>query len=265
MMLAYICLLGLCFGSFVNAFVWRIRKKKNWTSERSVCVRCGHVLAPQDLIPVLSWIFLRGRFRYCKKLISVQYPLVELVGSLSFGLSYIYWPHALNEAADYIFFGAWLLVLIGLLALAIYDLRWMLLPNKILFPLIYVQTVVIIAGWVIGGSMVPSLPSAVAGIACSFGLFYVLFQVSKGKWIGGGDVKLGILIGLLVGGPFPALLVLFLASLFGTIVTLPLLMSGKKELTGKISFGPYLIGALFVVYLFGQSIIDWYAGYFLGL
>ena len=87
---------GLIFGSFVNAYVWRFKKRKNWVSERSICPNCKHVLRAKDLVPVLSWLSLRGKCRYCKKPISAQYPAVELFTALLFALSYAFWPYSLT-------------------------------------------------------------------------------------------------------------------------------------------------------------------------
>src|SRR3989344_8576881 len=124
--------LGLILGSFVNALVWRTYKKKAILKGRSQCVHCGHQLAPADLVPVLSWLVLGSRCRYCKKNISVQYPLVELGTAAVFAMSYVLWPVDL-VGGQWVLFTTWLAVSVGLLALAVYDLRFMLLPNKILY------------------------------------------------------------------------------------------------------------------------------------
>ncbi len=93
--LLFVC--GLVLGSFVNALVWRIREKRTWVNDRSECVHCHHKLAPLDLIPVVSWLFLRGVCRYCKKPISIQYPLVELATGALFVLSYLLWDYGFDS------------------------------------------------------------------------------------------------------------------------------------------------------------------------
>lgn len=95
-------------------------------------------------------------------------------------------------------------------------------------------------------------------IAIGAGLFYAIYHISRGAWIGFGDVRLGVAIGLLLGTPWLAGLALFLASLFGLVVSLPLLVKGKANMKAKIPFGPLLIVGLIVAKLWGQSIIDWY-------
>lgn len=90
--MAYIILilLGLCLGSFVNALVWRLHENKDFVKGRSQCINCGHVLAARDLVPLFSWLTLGGKCRYCRRKVSVQYPLIELVGAAVFALSYAF-------------------------------------------------------------------------------------------------------------------------------------------------------------------------------
>jgi leader peptidase (prepilin peptidase)/N-methyltransferase len=105
---------------------------------------------------------------------------------------------------------------------------------------------------------------AAVGMLIIFGLFWGLYQVSGGKWIGGGDVKLALLLGLLAGTPAKAFLVIFLASLIGTIVSLPVLLRGRAGFKLHIPFGPYLLAATVIVVLYGSTIIDWYRNLLLG-
>lgn len=265
-------ILGLCFGSFVNALVWRIheqdkpkakRAKVNLsiTQGRSVCPSCKHILGPLDLIPVVSWLLLRGKCRYCKEPISVQYPAVELLTGVLFVISYLLWPYgfaALGIAQLII----WLALLVILVALAAYDIKWMLLPDRLTLPL---GTLVAAQVFTVASIQMEwwGIVQAAIGALCLGGLFWVLFQVSGGRWIGGGDVKLGAVLGFLVGGPVASILLLFFASLIGTIVTFPLLLTGNKALTRKVPFGPFLIAAAIIVYLCGATIISWYKRQFL--
>jgi prepilin signal peptidase PulO-like enzyme (type II secretory pathway) len=254
--------LGLCFGSFVNALVWRIRKKKDWVKARSQCVHCGHELAAVDLVPIFSWLYLRGRCRYCKKPIEDS-PIIELASAAVFGLSYIYWPQSLH-GGQIVLLTSWLACSVGLLALLLYDLKWMLLPNKILYPTLAAA---------IGGKLVylagfePDKLHAglmwLLSVLVASGIFWLLFILSKGKWIGYGDVRLGWITGTLLQTPTRSLLMIFMASVIGTLVIIPFIATGRSKLTAKIPFGPYLISATFICILFGQSIIDWYKRVFL--
>src|SRR5438105_4077844 len=96
--------LGLAFGSFINALVWRIHEKKDWVRQRSQCPHCGHKLAAKDLVPVISWLALRGRCRYCGKPISLQYPLVELAMAAVFISSYYFWPGGVAGVGEWLLF-----------------------------------------------------------------------------------------------------------------------------------------------------------------
>lgn len=249
-------LLGLCFGSFVNAFVWRIHKKKDWVRERSICTHCKHILEPRDLVPVLSWLSLGGKCRYCHKKIDDS-PLTELVTSTLFVSSYLFWPFVLNTEGK-VLLGFWLIFLVGFVALALYDLKWLLLPNKILYPLIGLAAIQALTVAIVFDGGIASIRDSLLGILASSGAFYLLFQVSAGKWIGGGDVKLGILLGILLGGFMEGLMMIFIASLLGTLVSIPLLIGGKVKGQTRVPFGPFLMTATVIVYLWGPRLIDWY-------
>ncbi|MDB5160773.1 MAG: putative Prepilin peptidase [Candidatus Saccharibacteria bacterium] len=255
--------LGLCFGSFVNALTWRIHKKKDWVKERSVCTHCGHQLAAKDLVPVLSWVSLRGKCRYCARRISIQYPVVELAAALVFMASYAFWPVGLGNGQS-VLLVTWLVCSIGLLALFIYDARWMLLPNKIIYPTFALAA---IGQFIYLVGFAPDKPAFLIGwglsILAASGLFWSLFVISQGRWIGYGDVRLGLITGTILHSPALSILMIFLASLMGSLAVLPLLLTGKKKLSAKLPYGPVLILAAFICLLFGQSIIDWYKNSFL--
>lgn len=249
---------GLIFGSFINALVWRLRENRDWVKERSECPHCHHQLAAKDLVPVLSWLYLRGKCRYCHKPIPDS-PLVELALPILFVLSYAYWPQPLSGVGLYEF-AFWLVFLIGFLALAVYDFKWFLLPDVIVFPLIGLAVVQVVGKWVFFGANWHDLLGSVVGAVVISGLFYLIHKISKGMWIGFGDVKLAIVLGLLAGGALPALLVLFVASVAGSLFSLPLVIAGKANRKSHLPFGPMLIGGLLVVVLFGQAMLDWYIG-----
>lgn len=275
-MLIAVALLGLMCGSFVNALVWRVHEQASikkgskvaWKRRlsivhgRSMCPHCKHELAAIDLIPVLSWLSLSGKCRYCKHPIGVQYPIVELLVMALFAVSYVFWPYELT-GSGIAYLVIWLIALVILAALAVYDLRWMLLPNRLVFPL----TGLGVANAVIAVVQVPRLSQVlmIAGaVLVAGGIFYVLYQVSSGNWIGGGDVKLGYAIGLLLLDPWLAMLMLFLASVLGCLVALPFLAAKRASLVSKIPFGPYLILATIIVKLFGEQMIQAYTQLVIG-
>lgn len=273
MIIAILAVVGLCAGSFVNALVWRVHEqstennkktpdkkylaKLSISNGRSMCPRCKHGLVAKDLLPVLSWLSLRGKCRYCKQPISAQYPLVELVTAVLFITSYLWWPATFGTAQTAIFV-LWLALLVGLIALLVYDLRWLLLPDRILYPLgalAIIQAVIAIG---IATSPLTVLLNTLLAIAVGGGIFYFLFQISGGKWIGGGDVKLGWLLGLLMSTPSRSFLFIFMAAAAGSLISVPLLASGRLKRTSTIPFGPLLIIAAIIVQLFGVDILNWY-------
>lgn len=296
MVIFSLALLGVCFGSFVNALVWRLRQQEQRAESReqskkakarrsrdsklspqpsvlspsdlsilkgrSMCVDCHHTLSTKDLVPVFSWISLRGKCRYCKKPISWQYPLVELLTSGLFVVSYIWWPLEFDYRGITNFV-VWCVLLVGFMALFVYDFRWMLLPNRIVYPITVLTGALALFNLVVFKGGVHGLGDLALSLVIASGFFYVLFQYSKGKWIGGGDVKLGIIIGLILAVPSQSFLALFLASLIGTFVMLPGLISKKLKSTTHIPFGPFLIIATIVVKLFGASVVTWYRKKFL--
>jgi len=260
----YFFLIGLCFGSFALATAWRIKKKKDFTRERSECEYCHHTLSARDLIPLYSWLSLGGKCRYCRKKLSRLMPLAELTGGIFLVASYLFWPVQLvgfNAVASFV---VWCLGLILLLILFFYDLQWFLLPNKVMHPLWAVASVSFLLRFL----KQPTLHTLLLGIgavAIAAGLFLAIWLVSKGSWIGFGDVRLGLAIGLFVGTPLLATLVIFAASVIGVIFALPLLVTRNKKLNSKLPFGPLLILALVLVQLFGQRAADWYAVHLLFL
>ena len=266
---------GLSLGSFVNALIWRVYRQQLITEKpklfeadrkqldqlsivhgRSMCMNCGHELAAIDLVPVLSWLSLGGKCRYCNARIP-DTPLAELLVPSLFVISYLFWPFVLTGWGVAVFV-AWLTAAVLLIALALYDLRWFMLPNRLVAPLTAISVVFVLLVAVQEQSWAllwyPVLASAII-----FGLFWGIYQVSNGSWIGGGDVKLAIALGLLAGSPLRALLVIFIASLIGTLVGLPQLFGGKAG-QRTIPFGPPLIIATCIVVVFGSGIVSWYQG-----
>jgi len=267
--------IGLACGSFVNALVWRMHEQESSKKKandpklsilkgRSMCPDCKHELSTKDLIPVLSWLSANGKCRYCKKPVSWQYPVVELATAALFVHSYVRWPEDLSAmGSEVIYFAIWILMLIGLVALFVYDLRWMILPNRIVFPLIGLAIFARSYDFFEDGQDADTLQMAILGALLLGGLFYTIFAVSKGRWIGGGDVKLGIFIGILLG-PILSYLVLLLASLLGSVVILSLIGLKIIKRNQQVPFGPFLIAATYIAMLCGQRIVDWYSSNFLG-
>lgn len=246
-------LFGLIFGSAINALVWRLYVGRSWVHGRSICPECEHVLAPADLIPVVSWLALRGKCRYCRKPIK-DHPIVEVITAACFGISsyaLIQWVHL-----SYAQIAVWFVLMIFLIVLAVYDARWFILPDKVMLPLIVVSFGYACCSAIIahdGRLLIGTLGAAMlAG-----GAFYALVFFSRGRAMGGGDIKLAFAMGLILGWP-NILVAMFLAFNVAAIVGITLLASRKRSRKDQIPFGPYLVAATLIAFWFGSTIIHWY-------
>lgn len=259
--LIFLALVGAALGSFVGAMTWRLHEKKNFVNDRSICEHCKHVLNWYDLLPIASWFMLRGKCRYCHKSIGWLAIALEVSFAALLVISYIAWPMG-DVAADpvqMLLFALWTVILVILGALFVYDMRWMLLPNKLITPLAILcltfRAVQIVDGAKFGDVML----DAILGVAVGGGFFYALFQFSNGKWIGGGDVKLGFAIGILLG-PWYALVGLILAFYGSALFIIPLMVAKKVTRRSKVPFGPFLIAGFIAAFLWGEMLKDWYLG-----
>jgi leader peptidase (prepilin peptidase) / N-methyltransferase len=238
-----VLLFGLIIGSFLNAVVYRLRNKKSFLKGRSFCPKCKKSLSASDLIPVLSFIFLRGKCRYCKKKISKQYPLVELGTGVVFLILYIKFGLTLE-------FFIYALYSVFLILIFVYDLLYYLVLDVVSVPAIIVG---FIGSLVFGISLTNLLIGGIIGLS----FFLIQFVISKGKWIGGGDLRLGLMCGFMVGWPkiLPLLVITYIS---GAIISVMLLASKKKKWKDSVPLGIFLTLATLVVILFGDKIIDWY-------
>jgi prepilin signal peptidase PulO-like enzyme (type II secretory pathway) len=244
-------LFGLLFGSAINAMVWRLNVGRSWVKGRSECPDCGHVLAAKDLVPVLSWLTLGGKCRYCRAPIK-DHPLVELATGILFALS----AYALWNQMPYWELGIWLVMLVMLIVLAVYDLRWMILPDKVMLPLIIVAFCYQIVVTVVTRSPELLVDSLVAAIAAG-GVFYAIVFFSKGRAMGGGDIKLAFAMGLILGLANTAVAML-IAFNVAALVGIGLVVLKRRTRKDQIPFGPFLAGATIVAFLFGDRIVGWY-------
>jgi leader peptidase (prepilin peptidase)/N-methyltransferase len=255
-------IIGTALGSFSLVLAWRMHDKKDWVRGRSACEDCNHVLSADDMIPMISWLALRGKCRYCKKPLSKQLLYAELLLGTVLTISWVFWPYDSNNLATQGLFVLWAISLVIMSALFWYDLRWYTLPNKLVYPLISVGILYRINAWILEGfKLYESIIMPILAISLISGLFFVLYKISNGKWIGFGDVRLGFALGLFIGNPLLAWVMIFFASVFGILFALPGIVSGKTGLKTKIPFGPLLILATYIVVLFGQKILDMYLGF----
>lgn len=268
----FVFIFGLIIGSFLNCVIYRLEKEvptanpsrildkigKKLT-DRSYCLHCKHTLNWLDLIPIVSFLLLRARCRYCHKKISVQYPLVEILTGLTFLLISNFEFRISNNIELFSTINLIFLFYISsvLIVIFVYDLKHYIIPDKILFPAILVTFLY----QLIFQSEFLIFNSLWAGLG-AFIIFALIFLFSGGKWMGFGDCKLVILLGLLLGYKF-ILLGLFLSFFFGAIIGVALMILSKKGLKSQIQFAPFLITGTFIAIFWGEEIINWYRHLFL--
>lgn len=234
---------GLGIGSFLNVVVFRVRSEESLTG-RSHCPHCQKNLSWYELIPVISYLALRGKCRQCSATISAQYPLVEFVTAVCFGLLAIWFYSDIMRLVIYCIYTAFLIVIF------VYDARYYLIPDWFTLPGISLGVIgsllLGVSWWQIG-----------LGLLIGAGMFLIQFVISRGKWIGGGDIRLGAMMGTMLAFP-NVIAALFVAYMLGAVVAIPLLISGRKHRKDMLPFGTFLAVATFITLLTGDSIIHWY-------
>jgi len=260
---------GAVIGSFLNVVIYRVPLKKSIAFPASACPHCGHAIASYDNIPVISWLVLRGRCRYCSAPISIRYPIVELGTALFFALVIaVFLPGLLATGSTAALIAAILAIVAFLylaaisVALAFIDLENFRLPNVIVLPAYAVGAILLVASSLLAGDPF-QLTRAAIGAAALFGLYFLLAIVYPGG-MGFGDVKLAGVLGLylawvgwgeLVVGGFGAFV---LGGIFG-VVLLIFRSAGRKS---RIPFGPWMILGAWIGILWGGDISDWYLALF---
>lgn len=242
----FIFLFGLVFGSFYNVVGLRVPQKESIVHPPSHCPKCQRRLTSLDLVPVLSYVLLGGKCRGCGNKISWVYPVIELMTGVLFAFAYgqLGWGIELIVA---LFFISLLVIIV------VSDLAYMLIPDKVLvffLPLL-----------AIGRVLSPLTPwwDSLVGAVVGFGILYIIAVLSNGG-MGGGDIKLFFLIGLVLG-TIDTLLTLFLAALIGMIVGITMLSKNKQGRKTPIPFGPSIALAAVIVYFYGDVLINWYLGF----
>ncbi|PSO43558.1 hypothetical protein BRC20_01210 [Candidatus Saccharibacteria bacterium QS_8_54_8] len=226
---------------------------------RSACPDCGHTLGIKDLVPVLSWLWLHGRCRYCHNPISVQYPVVEIITATAFLLSFWWWPSALETWPSWVHLGLWLAITSVVIAMSVYDLRWYILPDSMVGVLLVLTVVSRGLAAIAGAPLEEWLTGALAGAAGAFLFFYGLYAVGREKWMGGGDVKLVFVLGLLIGG-VSTIVALFIAFVSAAFLGVGLMASRRKDRRDMLPFGPFLLAGFWLSFFFGDPIASWYTG-----
>jgi prepilin signal peptidase PulO-like enzyme (type II secretory pathway) len=278
-------LFGLCLGSFAGAMVWRLRARQLVTdkadheeydkdeytrlkklttgktvNDRSRCLHCSYELRWYDLVPLVSWVSLRGKCRQCHTPIGYLEPLIELGTMLLFVLSYAFWPYPLDTTLEIVRFVIWLIAGVGLAMLFAYDTKWFLLPDKVNLTIIGLGVVSAAVVVLQSADRLGALLTIIVGAVILSGLYLVLYVISRGRWIGFGDIKLGLGLALLLADWRLAFIALFAANLIGCLFVIPAMVSGKLQRDSHVPFGPLLILGFVVAQLGGAYLIETFLG-----
>ena len=231
---------GLTLGSFGNVLIVRLPQGKD-AGGRSACPACGRILTMWELIPVVSYALLLGRCHGCRKTISPQYPLVEIAAMILFVGALLH-THSLLHALA-VGCALWALLLI-----AVVDARTAMIPDLFL---IFFVLASLAAGLLLRGRI--DMIAPLLGAA----FFFVQWALSRGRWIGSGDIWLGLGIGLLLGDWKLLIIAFFAAYIVGAIVAGALLLLGKVQRSSHIPFGPFLAAGTLVALFWGEEIVRW--------
>jgi leader peptidase (prepilin peptidase)/N-methyltransferase len=241
--IAVALVLGAVVGSFLNVVIVRLPRGQSVVRPPSHCGACGKPIRWFDNIPVLSFLWLRGRCRVCQTQISWRYPVIEATTAILFALT------AGRLGSGFELLESWLFVVV-LIAIAAIDLEHQIIPDSISLP-------AIAAGLALS-FLAPSRTwtDSLLGIAVGAGLPFAVIIISRGG-MGGGDMRLGALIGAFLGWQL-ALLSFFMAVLLGGLVATALLLAGRRGRKDRIPFGPFLAWSGVMSLLWGDALLRWY-------
>ena len=233
---------GLVFGSFLNVLIYRLDRQEGLLTGRSECRNCKTQLKWLDLIPLASFIFLKRRCRYCKAKISYVYPSVELLTGVVFALFYLKLGIPYNMGLFY------QLILVFLsISIIFFDYIYYIIPDKIVLPLICMSLILSLT--VRRAELVNLLTS---GLLFG-GFFAILYIVSRGKWVGLGDAKLSLLIGLSLGYP-AGFLVMVVSIWTAALVGLTLIIFKRASFKSELPLGLFLSSYLIILIIFQHEI-----------
>lgn len=237
----WVFMLGISIGSFLNVCIYRIPLHENVVVTNSHCMTCKHQLSWIDLFPLFSYLFLGGKCRYCKTRISIQYPIIELLNGLMYVLIFIMKGFTFDTVL-------YCLCTSALIVLAVIDWRTFEIPfeiNMFILVLGIVKLIIDYRNWSL----------YLVGLVSVSGFLLLLFFITSGRGIGGGDIKLMAAAGLLLGWK-SIILALIVGCVLGSIIHLCIMKIKKGD--HLLAFGPYLSAGIFVAMLWGNPIIEWY-------
>lgn len=247
----FVIIIGLLIGSFLNCLIWRLYKNESLWG-RSYCPRCRQKISWYDNIPLLSFIILKAKCRHCHQKISWQYPLVELITSLLFLLSFYLNINA--PQLSLVLLKDWLLIS-SLLVIFVYDWRWQLIPMTWVWPM---TAVVFILNLLLGIAWWQILLWGAVGVI----FFLAQYLITRRKGVGEGDIWLGLFLGVSFPNAQLLLLIMVLSYCLGSIISIFLLIVKKKGWHSRIALGPFLMTGALIALFYGEKVINWYLALF---
>lgn len=251
-------LIGTAVGSFLNVLINRSIGGESWVTGRSRCDHCGKPLRWFDLVPVFSYLVYRGKSRCCRKELSLQHPVVEILT----GMLFVWWMaigsaffQLVTHPLPLVQYGYWLIIGVILLIILAMDLFYGLIPIFFVSAGIVITLIYRLALILSGVYKANDLGLAVISAAGAWLFFRFLRAITKGKGMGEGDEYLAILVGLVLG--WPRVLVGIMGSfILGAFIATPLVLFGSKNLKSSVPFGPFMIAATAIALVFGQKILQ---------
>lgn len=258
LVLPIVFLYGIVIGSFLNVCIYRIPLGESVAKERSHCMQCGHQLSWYELIPLVSWVALRGKCRKCHAKISAQYPVVEALNGILYVV--IFYVHGFTEETAVTYDMSliaesiiYCLMTSALIVLTVIDERTGEIPvgiNIFLLVLGIAETVLAHEVWI----------SHIIGMVVVSGFLELIYLLSKGSAIGGGDIKLMAAAGLILGWE-KIVLAFFIGCILGSVIHLTRMKLTKAD--HVLAFGPYLSAGIFVAAVWGTQLIHFYINTFI--
>jgi len=239
-----IFLYGIVLGSFLNVLIYRLPLKENIATNRSHCMKCGKQIQWYDLVPLVSYIILRGKCRNCGDKISVQYPLIEAINGVGYVLIFTVNGFTLLSILNCLVFSI-------LIVIAVIDWRTFEIPVSLNISIGVLAIFKIILN-------MNNLLVALIGFCAISGFLLILYFITRGRGIGGGDIKLMAAAGLYLGWK-NIILAFVIGCILGAVIHLILMKVYNKS--HMLAFGPYLSAGILISILYGDKIIDWYLKY----
>lgn len=255
--IALLFIFGAAVGSFTSVVIYRMHtQEKGILTGKSKCTSCKTPLKPLDLIPIASYLFLRGKCKYCNKEISYMYPLLELMTGLLFSLLFLKFQFVdSNLVFSEKILGMYALYAVYTFILVFtffYDLHYLKVADEILLPAILIGLIATLAT-----PLTPHIFDALIGAGIGIAFFGIQILVSRGTWVGMGDLRIGAFMGVILGWKL-IIVALFVSYLLGSVISIIIVLKKKQFFGIKIPFAPFLVIGTFITIFIGEEILKWY-------